>query len=179
MLLLAIGMSLSACAPDQQKPPEVTVTITVTPRTTTLTAMANGTEVGSTSVPNDTAIGTPKSTCTMTFTLPATSTPTPTPTPGISEYGVEFTENWPFAQKSATVSAIKDVGGKLASLRGGTAIEAFLNAYQGVSIIFIWGANGYTGGYNLGNCQGYDTGGCTVGSSGRIVFFSFLSTDFQ
>jgi hypothetical protein len=35
------------------------------------------------------------------------------------------------------VSAIKDVGGKLASLRGGTAIEAFLNAYQGVSIIFI------------------------------------------
>ena len=151
--------------------------------TPTATVSADGTTVTIT-IPVPT--GTPTQTPTICPPTP-TNTPTPTPisTPEISEYNVEFTENWPSAQKSAAVSAIIAVGEKLASISGGSAAQAFRNAYQGkqgLPTMFLWGAGGYTGGYNIGECQGDDVGGCTVGQSGSvylIVFFSFLSTDSQ
>jgi RHS repeat-associated protein len=61
VLVMAIGMSLSACGSNQPKPPEATVTMTVAPGTTTVTAKA-GTWEGTRAFATDTPVGTPTST---------------------------------------------------------------------------------------------------------------------
>ena len=88
-------------------------------------------------------------------------------------YGVTLTGTWTSMHKQAAAKGVQAVANKLATKFGGSAVNAFRNAYSGgINITFGPGPAGGANHPNAGKgCNGVDGGGCTT-SPTQIDFWT-------